>query len=309
MDAWDSPVLPSRPRQTNAPFLPTWSSQSCISESWDFIESVSWANAATNLDVLTAMKPETRLLFTPHTQPMWTLINPEQYFMVMPVFRQMLERSDAVFTDAPNELHDLNLSTTVRQRAIYISPGVDTETFCYAQEEPATRQVLCVCDFREPRKRIDLLFRAFGEVARQDRGISLTIAGNQSDKYPIPPTIADRVTRLGYVTTNELVRLYRQCGGFALLSDYEAFGIPIAEALCCGTPVLINKQPQLEAIFAHLPGVRLVGNDETSSVAAAMLEIMLEPPDRRIIASSATKTFGLAATCVRKLRHVQSLMV
>ena len=280
----------------------------CLSQNWDIVECLSWANAATNLDVLSAIRPGTRLVFTPHCQPMWTLGDLQHsYFMVMLVFRRMLERSDAIFINSPNELDDLGLSESARKHAIHIPLGVDTATFYYT-EGPVARRVFCVADFREPRKRMDLLFDSFGEVARQDSEVTLMLAGNHSKNFPIPPGIAGRVTQLGYVTTEELVRQYRQCGVFALLSDYEAFGLPIAEALCCGAPAIINGQPQLAAIFGKLPGLRLVHNRDASSVARAILSALNEPQDRLAIAHAATKHFALAATWGRKLRHVLSLL-
>lgn len=279
----------------------------CRGESWDFIECVSWANAATNLDVLSAIGPTTRLLFTPHTQPLWTLGSPEHQFMVLPVLRRMLERADAVFIDTPTELDGLDPSESMRRRVVYGPLGVDTETFSHA-EAPVGRNVLCVCDFREPRKRADLLLGGFVEAARHDPHLSLTMAGNRSESFPVPPEVAGRITRLGFVTTEELVRQYRQCGALALLSDYEAFGLPIAEALCCGAPVVINGQPQLKAIFGDLPGVRIVCNADTQAVAGALLDAVSGPQDRKAIAEAATRRFALAATYGHKLRHVLSLL-
>lgn len=279
----------------------------CKAETWDFIECVSWANAATNLDVLNAIGPSTRLLFTPHTQPLWTLGNHRDQFMVMPVFLEMLERSTRVFIDAPNELDGLQVSEPARQRARYVPLGVDTQTFCYG-EAAVERRVLCVCDFREPRKRIDLLVRGFTEAARQDPGISLTIAGNRSENFPIPPGLEGRVSRLGFVPIEELVRQYRSCSVLALLSDYEAFGLPIAEALCSGAPVIIHEQEQLKAVFGRLPGVRIVRNDDTASVSQAMLEAVAETPERRTIARAASERFAIARTYQRKLDHVMSLV-
>lgn len=277
------------------------------SQRWDGVECISWANAATNLDVLSAIGPATRLIFTPHAQPLWTLGDPKAHFMVLPVFRRMIARSDLVFLDAPNELDSLGIDDALGERAVWLPLGVDTAAFSFAVEK-IERRVLCVCDFREPRKRSDLLFAAFGEAAREDAEIALTIAGSESGERAAPRGIADRVLRMGYVTREELVRQYRRCGVFVLLSDYEAFGLPIAEALCCGAPTIINRQPQLERIFGGLPGVRFVDNRDTKVVAQAMREALAQPQDRRAIAEAAAKRFSFAATYERKLDRVLSLL-
>src|SRR5215469_11460796 len=49
---------------------------------YDFIECISWANASTNLSVLSSKSDSSKLIFTPHSQPAWTLPGHERYFMV-----------------------------------------------------------------------------------------------------------------------------------------------------------------------------------------------------------------------------------
>ncbi len=276
------------------------------SRPWDLVECHSWANAATNLDVLSSLRPGTRLIFTPYTQPIWTLPDWQQYFMVLPVFRRTLETADSTILLSPIELDDWDVDERIMRRALFIPGGVDTTTFSHA-DMPVTRNVLCVCDFAEPRKRVDLLFAAVATAAQHDPGLRLTIAGSGSTTAQVPGGLRDRVTRLGYVSRERLVQEYRTAGVLALLSDYEAFGLPIAEALCCGAPVVINRQPQLERIFVDLPGVSMVTNTKTAAVADALLRRLDEPGDRRLIAARAAERFALHATYGRRLAHVLAL--
>ena len=50
--------------------------------------------------------------------------------------------------------------------------------------------------------------------------------------------IADDVRFTGYVEDSDLPALYSGAEFFAYPSLYEGFGLPIIEALACGTPVL-----------------------------------------------------------------------
>ena len=50
--------------------------------------------------------------------------------------------------------------------------------------------------------------------------------------------VADRVEILGRVSDEELHRLYATCSVFCLMSSCESFGIPAAEAMAFGTPVI-----------------------------------------------------------------------
>jgi glycosyltransferase involved in cell wall biosynthesis len=207
---------------------------------YDFIECVSWANAATNLSVMSAKPPKIKLLFTPHSQPMSTLPGHERYFMVTPVFSRMLHSADAIFIDSPTERNHPEFRGVAQENIHFIPLGVNTAQFKPSGERNPY-QLACVCDCREPRKRIDLVLAAFSEAYRIEPRLRLILAGMGSDTLRVPDVISGATTRLGQLTRAQLIPLYQSISGFVLISDYEAFGLPIAEALCCGTPVLLHE--------------------------------------------------------------------
>ena len=63
--------------------------------------------------------------------------------------------------------------------------------------------------------------------------------------------ITDKVKFIGYVNRPEMVELYSHCTAFVFPSLYEGFGIPVAEAMACGAPV----------ITAHAASLPEVGGD------------------------------------------------
>jgi glycosyltransferase involved in cell wall biosynthesis len=276
------------------------------SQEWDCIESVSWANAATNLEILANRVLPTRLVFTPHTQPLWTLPAAHRLFLVAPILQAMLRVSDCVFLDSPIELEGVTEDHQLGGRAVFVPLGVNTTTFCYRPVE-IQHKIFCAADFRERRKRADLLLAAFAEARKRDPSLQLNIAGSGSQGLDIPASIQTGVVRLGYVSTQELVREYQSAKAFVLLSDYEAFGLPIAEALCCGTPVIINRQPQLLRIFEGLAGVHFVTNCELEEVRDTLLRVVAEDQARPEIARSAAARFNPEATYGRKLAHLLQL--
>ena len=57
-----------------------------------------------------------------------------------------------------------------------------------------------------------------------------------------------RVMRLGFVPTEDLVALYNAATVSVMPSIYEGFGLPIIEAMSCGTPVITTKGGSLQEV-------------------------------------------------------------
>jgi glycosyltransferase involved in cell wall biosynthesis len=270
------------------------------SRQWHLVECYSWANSATNLDVLNSIPDDVPLLFTPIYQPSWTIPGHERFFMLDYVLNETIARANAVVTLSPNELESLSLDDNLRSRLVYIPAGVDIREFCLAPIQTC-HTIFSISDFTEQRKRVDLLFAGFAAALERDPDLRLVIAGNRSRDVEVPPSIRHRVDALGYISKESLIEHYRSAGTFALVSDYEGFGIPIAEALCCGTPVIVHRQPQVQQIFADLPGVHVVANSDSEAMGQAMVAAVAHPANRCDIAAAAAQRFNFEATYGRKL--------
>lgn len=91
---------------------------------------------------------------------------------------------------------------------------------------------------------------AFSE-ANLDNQIKLVISGDSTtelDDLVRRRNLSDRVVFLGRVSSNLLASIYR--GALCLLfpSLYEGFGLPVVEAMACGTPVVTSNTTSLPEV-------------------------------------------------------------
>jgi glycosyltransferase involved in cell wall biosynthesis len=83
--------------------------------------------------------------------------------------------------------------------------------------------------------------------------------------------IAEHVTLRGFVTEPELVALYNGAQMFVYASLYEGFGLPVLEAMSCGTPVIASCRTSVPEIAGG--AALLVDPTDVDALAGAMRTI------------------------------------
>jgi glycosyltransferase involved in cell wall biosynthesis len=170
-------------------------------------------------------------------------------------------------------------------RVIY--DGVDNTVFT---QVPGVRRLenrlLVINSGDTPLKGLKYLLEAVAALQQSEQKIELVIIGKQMKNGYTRGLIdslgiADYVTHLGQVNTAELVRHYSMSTMVVVPSVYEGFGLPAAEAMCCGTPVISTTAGALPEIVGDA-GV-LVPPADTRALVEAITGLLNSPERRRFL--------------------------
>jgi glycosyltransferase involved in cell wall biosynthesis len=116
---------------------------------------------------------------------------------------------------------------------------------------PTTREpfILCV-GIMEPRKRIPLLAEAHARYWRDAPADAppcrlVIVGGDGGDEPAVRAAAGPGCEIRGFVRREELIDLYRRATLLVYPSVYEGFGIPVAEAMAHGCPVMCARNSSL----------------------------------------------------------------
>lgn len=104
-----------------------------------------------------------------------------------------------------------------------------------------------------PRKNIATLLRAYAQMPQAGRPPLALTGPDGATAAPLRELaeelgIATQIHWLGYVEREALPALYRGAGVFAMPSLQEGFGLPVLEAMACGTPVICSNTTALPEV-------------------------------------------------------------
>lgn len=180
------------------------------------------------------------------------------------------------------------LATLVADRTVVVSPGtrrwmpwvrdvipngIDTQQFNPdAAPKTAHPTVLFVGTWHN-RKRGAELARIFADRVRPEVPNAELLMVTQDAPANLPRGVRD----LGRLTDHELAQAYSAAWVFCLPSDYEGFGIPYAEAMASGTPVVAT--PNVGARYVLDEGAAGILAD-LDDLGGALVRILTEPAHR-----------------------------
>jgi glycosyltransferase involved in cell wall biosynthesis len=136
----------------------------------------------------------------------------------------------------------------------------------------------------EPRKNVDGLIEAYAQWHTQDRqALPLIIAGGKGWYYQHifqqveALDLTDSIHFPGYIPQEELPLWYNAATVFVYPSRFEGFGLPVLEAMACGTPVITSTAASLPEVAGTDGTARLIPPEDHKALADALAEVSSTP--------------------------------
>ncbi len=133
----------------------------------------------------------------------------------------------------------------------------------------------------EPRKNVEGVIRAYAAWRQRDASAPLlVIAGGKGWYYRRvfqlveSLGLAPHIHFPGYVPQDELPLWYNAASVFVYPSHFEGFGLPVLEAMACGTPVVTSDVSSLPEVAGD--AAVLVSPDDVSGLSYAMERIFTD---------------------------------
>ena len=135
----------------------------------------------------------------------------------------------------------------------------------------------------EPRKDVPTLVRAFEQLAGEIPHHLVLVGPDAWGSEAITDVIAaspvrDRILRTGWIDEDTKADLYRHADAFAYPSLAEGFGLPVLEALACGTPTVTTTGSAPEEVAGD--AALLVAPRDAGALAAAIARALGDDADR-----------------------------
>ncbi len=219
-------------------------------------------------------------LVHPETQPAWKRAG----FAL--AYRAALSRADALVAISESTRRDVCERFGVAPGRIRVVPPAAHERFSPAPPDAVSGlrsrlglpgPYLLYFGSNKPHKNLVRLVEAFLAVAPPRADLVLAVGGVWDPRYDEAKTAAaasplrHRVRFLGPVDDGDLPALYSGALAFAFPSLYEGFGLPVLEAMACGTPVVTSATSSLPEVTGDA-GL-LVDPRSTDALAAALARL------------------------------------
>lgn len=196
---------------------------------------------------------------------------------------------DMIITVSEWSKKDIMRIFDVPEEKIYVTPLAASDIFKPQDKNTAAEflkqkyniqdnMILYLGGF-SPRKNVKSILVAFSMIRKNlSKDIKIVIIGSAKDEHQFLYKLAqslnieDNVIFTGYVPYEDLPFFYNTCDVFVYPSLYEGFGLPVLEAMCCGTPTITSNVSSIPEVAGD--GALLINPFDAEELAHAMENVL-----------------------------------
>ncbi|MFZ6027653.1 MAG: glycosyltransferase family 4 protein [Chloroflexota bacterium] len=199
-----------------------------------------------------------------------------------------LRRADGLLAGSATTAQEFIRYYPLRPERVRIARhGVDTSFFQRTERATEVRRrlglglqepVLLFAGFITPRKGLEVLAQAFADVHPRPKLVLVGKWRNEAYRqqvYRLLEPFKRRVIEAGFVADEEMPAYYSMADAYVSPSLLEGFGLPIAEALACKTPVVACDSGAVAEVMG--PGGILVPPGDPVLLARALSDLLANP--------------------------------
>ena len=272
--------------------------------------------------LLAARRAKIDVLHSPYwTNPLWsprpTVVTVHDVIqLVLPEYQMLarqrvyfglvtraLRHATAIITVSECSRQDLVRTVGIPIERVFVVENAISERLGPVTDEAALGAVRARYGLNEPfvlylgandlRKNLNRLIRAYAALPHALRDThQLVVAGrqwpNDHPLYPDPKRVVrelgleDRVIFTGGIPESEKAALLSAATVFAFPSLYEGFGLPVLEAMACGTPVLTSNTSSLPEVAGD--AAIMIDPTSVEAIGGGLAGLLESPALRRDLA-------------------------
>lgn len=178
-------------------------------------------------------------------------------------------------------------NSNLAKKCEIIPPGIDLTRFnVYNKAEarkkvglPVENRILFSIQRLAKIKGVDIIIRAFSNIVHQYDDVLLIVGGTGEEAQSLHELalklgISNKVRFVGFIPDQILPYYYSSADIFLFHSNYETFGITLAEAMASGLPIIAVKSTAVPNVIDNGRTGILVEPKNDQSFAAAIIELL-----------------------------------
>ncbi|MGB3266495.1 MAG: glycosyltransferase family 1 protein [Microcoleus sp.] len=205
---------------------------------------------------------------------------------------QVLRQAEHIICDSESTANDITNFCKIPSSLISrIFPGYDASLFKFL--DLPTSNYFLYTGRHNPHKNLQRVIAAFAALPNNSE-YELWITGSEDGRYtPLLKAqvqelgLFDRVKFLDYLPAADLPKVINRAIALVFPSLWEGFGLPVLEAMACGTPVITSNLSSMPEVAGD--GALLVNPYSVQEIASAMQELATDAKAR-----SHLRALGLA---------------